>query len=207
MVGVYYSPSVSYFGEEHRPYAILAIIVFFLFRIIPALTLFLYLFQCFHKILSLFPFNWHYLHAFVDSFQGCYKDGTEPGTFDCRLFAAVILLFRPLFYILFGLTLSIMFFVYAIIIVIILLIAIINFQPFKKASVCYPSTDPIFMVFLSLAFVAMLGRAIADYTRSHRHYDFMTTLGFASAMIPICYTCFFIGMWLFSRRNWIINSK
>ena len=44
MVRLYYSPSVSYFGEEHRPYAILAVIMFFLFTIIPALTLFLYSF-------------------------------------------------------------------------------------------------------------------------------------------------------------------
>ena len=99
MVRLYYSSSVSYFGKDHRPYAILAVVMFFLFTIIPALTLFLYSFQCSHKMLSLFPFNWHYLHAFVDSFQGCYKDGTEPGTFDCRWFAVVLLLLRPLFFI------------------------------------------------------------------------------------------------------------
>ena len=73
---------------------------------------------------------------------------------------------------------------------------------------CSPSLNrPHIHGFLSLAFVAMLGRAIADYTRSYRHYDFMTTLGFASTMIPICYTCFFIGKWLFSRREWIIISQ
>ena len=143
-VGLYYSPGISYFGDEHRPYAILAVIMFIFFTIIPALTLFLYSFQFFHKILSLFPFNWHFLHAFVDSFQGCYKDGTEPGTFDRRWFAAVTLLFCPLFYIIFGITLSIMYFIYALILLLIFMIAIINIQPFKKASVHYPSTDPIY---------------------------------------------------------------
>ena len=29
-----------------------------------------------------FPTQWHFLHAFVNSFQGSYKDGTEPGTYD-----------------------------------------------------------------------------------------------------------------------------
>ena len=56
-VGLYYSPGISYFGDEHRPYAILAVIMFIFFTIIPALTLLLYSFQFFHKILSLFPFN------------------------------------------------------------------------------------------------------------------------------------------------------
>ena len=203
MVGLYYSPSISYFGDEHRPYAILAVIMSILFTIIPVLTLFLYSFQFFHKLLSKFPFNWHYLHAFIDSFQGCYKDGTEPGTFDCRWLAAVALLFRPLFFIIFGITLFVMYFIYALIVLLILMIAIINIQPFKKASVHYPSTDPIFMVLLSLVYVALLGRATAENSESHELYNLMTTLALASAITPIFYTCFFIGIWLFSRRNWI----
>ena len=54
-VGLYYSPGISYFGDEHRPYAILAIIVFILFTIIPALTLFLYSFRSFHKYFPCSP--------------------------------------------------------------------------------------------------------------------------------------------------------
>ena len=34
------------------------------------------------------------LHVFMDSFQGCYKDGTEPGTRDCRWFSAVPFIIR-----------------------------------------------------------------------------------------------------------------
>ena len=49
--------------------------------------------------LSLFPINWHFLHAFVDSFQGSYKNGTESGKFDCCLFSSAFLLIRPLMYI------------------------------------------------------------------------------------------------------------
>ena len=206
-VGLYYSPSVSYFGADHRPYAILAVIMFILFTIVPALILFLYSFRFFHQILSLFPLNWHFLHAFVDSFQGCYKDGTEPGTFDCRWFAAVMLLFRPIFVIIFGLTMSIMFFVYALIALLILVIAVINIQPFKKASVRYPSTDPIFIVFLSLVYVSVLVRATIFDTRSPTLYNVMTVLGLASAIIPSLYITIFIGLWLFSRTKWIINKQ
>ena len=81
--GLYYSPSIVYFGDDHLPYATLAVVILTLFVSIPTITLALYPFQFFQKFLSFFPLNWHFLHAFVDSFQGCYKDGTEPGTFDC----------------------------------------------------------------------------------------------------------------------------
>ena len=72
--GLYYTPTVRYFGNEHLPYAVTAIIILTLFVSIPTLILILYPFQFFQKILSLFPFNWHFLRAFVDSFQGCVKD-------------------------------------------------------------------------------------------------------------------------------------
>ena len=39
--------------------------------------------------------NWHPLHAFMDVFQGCYKNGTD-GTRDCRYFAALNLVLRML---------------------------------------------------------------------------------------------------------------
>ena len=60
-----------------------------------------------------------------------------------------------------------MFFIYVTIAVLVLSIAIINIQPFKKASVHYPSNDPIFMVLLSLVYVVLLGREIAFHKRPH----------------------------------------
>ena len=86
---LYYLPTVPYFGDQHLPYAILAIILVTLFVSIP---------------------NWHFLHAFVDIFQGCYKDGTEPGIFDCRWFSVPMLLIWPLHFIIYSLTLSMIFY-------------------------------------------------------------------------------------------------
>ena len=143
-LGIYYSPTIVFFGDEHLPYAILALFILTIFVCIPTITLVLYPFQFFQKFLSLFPFHWHYLHAFVDSFQGCYKDGTEPGTCDCRWFSVLPLLLRLTMFIIFTSTLSMMFFVYAVITLTVVLLAIINVQSFKKSAVRYPSTDPIF---------------------------------------------------------------
>ena len=94
-LALYYSPSVLYFGDEHRPYAILATSILTIFVTIPTVIFILYPCRFFQKFLSLFSINWHFLHAFVDSFQGCYKDGTEPGTLDCRWFSVIMLIVKP----------------------------------------------------------------------------------------------------------------
>ena len=207
--GLYYSPTVVYFGEEHLPYAILAIFILMVFFGIPTIVLLLYPFQFFQRFLSFFPFNWHFLHAFVDSFQGCYKDGTEPGTFDCRWFAVLTLLLRLIIFIVFSLTLSMMFFVYAIIAVVICVVLAINLQPFKKAAVHYPSTDSTFMILLCIFFIANIGRDIAS-REIHLYYSTMTALAFTSAIIPVLYIALLVTYWLITKVKWIhriINGR
>ena len=54
-LGLYYSPSVIYFGDDHLPYAIIALIILTLFVIMPTFILILYPFQRFQKLLSLIP--------------------------------------------------------------------------------------------------------------------------------------------------------
>ena len=93
-IQLFYDPTLHYFGDKHLPYAVLALAFLTSFVTLPTLVLTLYPFQLFQKFLSIFPMRWHFLHAFVDSFQGCYKDGTEPGAVDCRWFAQLGLFIR-----------------------------------------------------------------------------------------------------------------
>ena len=202
--GLYYSPTVVYFGEEHLPYAILAISMLVLFVCVPTIILLLYPFQFFQKILSLFPFNRHYLSAFVDSFQGCYKDGTEPGTFDCRWLSVMPLLLRLVLLIISALTLSYMYLVYAAITLVTFLIVMINIRPYNEAATRYPSNDPIFLILLSVCYVANIGRDVES--RENIFYNstiIMTILALLSAVVPILYIGFFISFWLVMRIKWI----
>ena len=200
--GLYYSPTVAYFGSEHRPYAISALVLFTLFVSIPTIVLLLFPFHFFQRFLSLFPLNLHFLHAFVDSFQGCYKDGTEPGTLDCRWFSTLLLLIRPLFFLTYGLTLSMIFFVYATIILVVLLIAIINIQPYKKGASRYPSTDVNFFLLLSLCYVILLGRGVAN-SESNSFITLILIISFSSAFVPVVYILSLVSFWLVSRTRWI----
>ena len=206
--GVYYSPTVPYFGDEHLPYAILAIIVVTLFVSVPIIIFILYPCQFFQKFLSLFPINWHFLHVFVDSFQGCYKDGTEPGTHDCRWFSVPMLLIWPLFFTIYGLTLSTLYFIYSLIILLILLIAMINIQPLKTIGPHYPLVDIIFTFLLCFCHIAILERASSIYDKKYNaYYAISTTIGLLSSAIPMIYTFFLIGSWLTSKINLCIPCR
>ena len=206
-LGLFYSPNVEYFGHEHLPYAILALTFLALFVCIPTLTLILYPFQFFQKFLSLFPFNWHFLRAFVDSYQGHYKDGTEPGTFDCRWLSTIILIIRSTFFLIYGSTLSILFFIYATIILAIFLIALVNIQPFKTVAGHSSSTDEIFLVLLCMCFTCILGRGVANTGDIYMFKTAMTAGVFLTLLVPIVYTIILISVWLVTRARKIRVSR
>jgi len=82
--------TLHYFSHEHIPFVLLAIVIVVLFVFIPILTIALYPLSLCQKSLAVFPRRWQIaLRYFVDAFQGCYKDGTEPGSKDCRWFSVV----------------------------------------------------------------------------------------------------------------------
>ena len=204
-LALYYSPSVPYFGDEHRPYAILALTILTVFVAIPTIIFILYPCQLFQKFLSLFPINWHFLHAFVDSFQGCYKDGTEPGTFDCRWFSVITLIIKPIFFTLFGLTLSTMYFIYALVVLLILIIVLINIEPYKKEMLSKRlPTDLMFYFQLSLTYIAIIGRESSSLYIYQHYHTLWIAASLSVGFIPFAYTCYLIGSWLFSRRKWIM---
>ena len=55
-----------------------------------------------------------------------------------------------------------MVFVYAAILLVIVLIVVTNVQPFKKAVIHYPSNDLIFLILLSFLLIALTGWDVAS---------------------------------------------
>ena len=89
----YYNATVPYFSTEHLPFAILAISVLAIFIVLPMLILLLYPTRVFQRLIGCCNTRWHALDAFVDAFQGYYKNGTN-GTPDWRCFSGLYLIFR-----------------------------------------------------------------------------------------------------------------
>ena len=139
--------------------------------------------------MTFFSINWYSLRIYVDSFQGCYKDGTEPGTFDCRWFSALMLLTRSFYFVIYGLTLSMMSFAYVLIVIATILILLINIQPYKKTAVRYPSTDTTFFVLLALLDSAILGMGLS-FIKSNNYPDFSYHLCHISMCPPLLYYYF-----------------
>ena len=82
-----------YFGSEHLPYGILAIVMSSVFNIFPTLLLLVYPCGCFQKCLTCCGIRSVTLHTFMDTLQGCYR--YQPR--DCRYFAGIYLCVRILF--------------------------------------------------------------------------------------------------------------
>ena len=79
---VFYDASYRYFSKDHLPYALMCIGLFLGFDQFPLILLLVYPMSCFPKCYC--GANNYALRIFVDAFQGHYKDGIEPGTWDCR---------------------------------------------------------------------------------------------------------------------------
>ena len=92
-VYVHYSPSIKYFHSKHLPFALLSIFVSLTFIAVPPIVLIFYPTSLFQKCLTKCKINSQALRTFVETFQGCYKDGTN-GTRDCRYFAGLYFILR-----------------------------------------------------------------------------------------------------------------
>ena len=201
VVGIYlyYDASIEYFGKKHLPYAILALFVVLVFIIFPILLLLLYPMRCFQWCLDHCRVRWHALHIFIDSFQGCYKDGTN-GTRDCRYFAAVYLLVRLVLLALLVSIHSVAFYATAtfVLVGVAMLLAIV--QPYKADFNTYNTVDLVFMLTLAMWFgtvvffdtIAMKSRELLDIT---------ATVLFLLAAFPLLYLVVIFGHWIFSRSG------
>ena len=197
---LYYAGDVEYFGKEHLPYGILAIAMLCVFVILPTITLALYPFRFFQKFLNLFPFRWYILHTFVDSFQGCYKDGTEPGTHDCRWFSAAYLVLRCVCFLLYGMTLNSTFFPSFILFMFSFILLLVLVQPYKTSASGHLTTNIVFLIIISMFFEA-LSRVTS------RANPFFFVLAICLSSIPLVYIVVLIFHSIFYRKLFLLVSR
>ena len=186
------------------PYAILCLFFLTIFVVLPTLVLTLYPFQFLHKFLSIFPMHWHFLYAFVDTFQGCYKDGTELGTVDCQWFAQFGLFLRLAFFVIYVLTLSSIFFVYAAIVSTLWLILLISVNPFKKHDIVssYLLMDSVFLVLFTLLCISIPGRDIASIELTdHVYLRVMNVFATLSPFATVLYVLYIMLHWMYTWRK------
>ena len=130
---VFYDASIPYFGTQHLPYAIIAIMILITNILIPTFLLLLFPYSIFQFFLNKFPHRWQLIiRTFVDSFQGCYKDGIQSNSFDYRFVSAMPFIIRLSLFILYALTLDITFNIFAGIGCVLLCMFYLYLDPYKN---------------------------------------------------------------------------
>ena len=194
-LALFYAGDIEYFGKKHLPYGILAIAVMCVFVILPTVTLALYQFAFFQKFLNLFPFRWYILHTFVDSFQGCYKNGTEPGTCDCRWFSAAYLGLRVICLLLYGMTLNTSTYPLIILFVFSFILLLVLVQPYKTSASGNLKTNIVFLIVISMLFEALSRVALSNLSANTLFY----VLAMCLSLIPLVYIVVLIIYSIFCR--------
>ena len=200
-LGLYYVADIEYFGSEHLPYGILAIIMCLFFVILPVTTLALYPFSFFQRFLNLFPLRWCiFIRTFMDAFQGCYKDGTESGTRDCRWFSSVYFFCRFLFFILYAFIPNIVFFVIGAILAFNLSLLAMAVQPFKSSVAHYNLLNAVFIQLFALFLIGVLGTSVSNlYMKQLKYFFYVLCLIIYSA--GLFYGVFHVSYWIFKKKK------
>ena len=177
---LYYDGTVEYLGRTHLPYAILAISVLLVFTLLPILLLCLYPCRCFQRFLNKFNVNSQVLHTFMDTFQGCFKDGTN-GTRDCRYFASLYLITRVATHL--GFTLAVVFNNISILVALLLtVVMLLSFlHPYKKHIYNYVDILLLICIIITLVTLWEFNQNKNDFTR------YLDRVSILVLVIPVAY--------------------
>lgn len=196
-LGLLYAGDIPYLGREHRPYAVLAIIVTALF-IIPPISI-LAFYQLFEKVLSLFRCRCHTIRTFVHTFHGYYKNGSTDGR-DLRWFVSTFFISRCCILLINTLMHSGSMIVSVALVVFLLhSILLIILQPFKS-----PALNIINAVFLQLqSFIvaAVISINYANQLVNPEFAYFFYILLAILCMIPLLYILAACLHWIYTNKR------
>ena len=191
------SPTVEYFGSQHLPFALLAIVLSTLFFTLPMFLLFFYPFSWFQNILNKLRCNYIVLHTFMDVFQGGYKDGIN-GKRDYRYFSGFVLLFPLLIYLTFILTKSRYLYHLVCLWITLYLTLHLVFQPFKYSKHNYIFTVMLFVLLGGLWGMGALSLDAVHTPFSQRPFSPLVLITIP-LIVPSIYLCGYVGVLLKER--------
>ena len=178
---VYFDANLKYFGSEHLPYAIIALVVAF-FLSLPLLLLLLYPLRTFQRFCG----NWQTLQIFIDSFQGVYKDGVVEGKYDYRYFSAAFFITRIALLLTYMLTLTGYFYSLSVVILMMHALILMIVKPYKEKYSIYLTSN---IVFLSLAAMWSASKIAWTYidVKAEKSLLFSVILCSVLSMLPLVY--------------------
>ena len=202
---LYYDASIRYFGQEHLPYGVTAIIVLLVFVIIPTLFLTFYPFKWFQNCLNCLRIRNPAIHTFADCYLGWFKDGTQPGTRDRRFVVSLYLGIRIFMYVFYAFALDVYVYPFFTVVLIAFSIIISLLRPYKEQWAIYNVIDPAMISMVALWYGTVLCLDIAQ-EKAFEFIYFSAILSFIVALLPlVCMTCVVIS-WLFKHSKAIARA-
>ena len=196
---LFYDATVEYMGPDHRPYAVLAILVLVVGVLFPLMLLLLYPMRWFQKCLNRCGLNSPGLQMFMQCFQGYYRDRTDGGR-ECRYFAAVYPALRIAAYVIYSIILGRTFYVYFILLCVLVTAAIVFVSPYKQQYEKYNKLD----VAMILSLVSIFGGFLLIITAIDEKQPFHRvgyTFCFLFALVPLVYIT--VKFCLFVKRVFV----
>ena len=196
-LALFYDGSIAYFGRDHLPYAIIAILFLVCFMVIPVVILVFYPYCWFQCLLSCLPSRWYLvLQAFVDSFQGCYQNGTEKGTYDYRSFSGLYFILRIAALLLYALTLQSTVYVLCGILFLLFTLLILALRPYKPELSWYTNLHAAFLILLAMLWFSLTGLSYVP----HQKTTFLVFTSFCW-ISPVIYLILSVLRWLCFQRK------
>lgn len=185
---LYCNGSMEYFGEDHLPYAVLAIVMFVLFNLLPLILVFAYPCQCFQKFLNMLPCRQHALHIFMDTLQGSFRE--QPQNY--RYFAGLFILLRMINLLLYGLLKNPLYYLCASCVMVFFAVFLAVKRPYKCSF--YNSLDPWLFSGVIMVYIGVSIRFQGAYIVPKEAPHINTAL---SAVCLIAILCFLLYGYVF----------
>ena len=207
MIGyfLYHDASIRYFGPEHLPYGVTAIVVLLVFVIMPTLFLTLYPFKWFQKCLNCLRIRNPAIHTFADCYLGWFKDQTQPGTRDRRFIVSLYLGIRIFIFIFYAFALDLYVYAFGTVALISFSIIISLLRQYKEQWAIYNVVDPAMISMVALWYGMVLCLNIAE-EKAFEFIYFSAILSLIVALLPlVCMTCVVMS-WLFKHSTAIARA-
>ena len=191
---LFYDSSISYFGSEHFPYGVTAVVVLLLFNILPLLFGLLHILRCFNSCIG----RWPALRICLDSYQGYYKDGTD-GNRDYRWFSSFYLFVRIVLFLVYSFIKNVYFYAFASILLLFVVAIIIVCQPFKPQFGKYNTIHALLFLNLAIWFGSVVCITISSL-KAHNLTTFSMYSSTFIVVLPLVYITFVVLKWIYLQK-------
>ena len=137
------------------------------------------------------------LQTFVESFNGYYKDGTEPGTWDCRWFPSMWFILKSLvLFAVFGISKNVLCYVVFVLFAIGVAITVMILKPYKLPYAKYNTVDTVFLLLLAM-WCASVAFVIEAWVRAKKLVTLALIVSAFIPVTPIIYVSMLFAYWLY----------